>query len=213
MTPFESVSAALGAHRIVPVVSVPTAEAAVPLAEALLAGGLPIAEITFRTDAAAAAIAAIRSSHPDVLVGAGTVLTVATAQLAVDAGAQFAVTPGFNPLVVDFFLERGIPIVPGASTPTEIDMCINRGVWLVKFFPSEASGGIAYLKAISAPYAGISFMPTGGVTLANIADYLALPAVLACGGTWLAPTDLIANGDFDSIAANVRAAVDLISTL
>jgi 2-dehydro-3-deoxyphosphogluconate aldolase/(4S)-4-hydroxy-2-oxoglutarate aldolase len=205
VSPYETVTTVLANLKVVPVVSLPTADRAVDLADALAAGGLPIAEVTFRTAAAAESIDRIRESRPDVLVGAGTVLDVETARIALDAGAQFAVTPGFNPRVVDFFLDHGVPIVPGASTPTEIDMAMNAGLTLVKFFPAEASGGVGYLKAVSAPYSSVRFMPTGGVTLDNIPDYLALPSVMACGGTWLAGTDLIAAGDFDRISANVRA--------
>ncbi len=211
MSPYETVTTVLANLRVVPVVSVPLADRAVDLASALALGGLPIAEVTFRTAAAAESISRMREARPDVLVGAGTVLDLGTARSALEAGAQFAVTPGFNPLVVDFFLDHGIPVIPGVSTPTEIDMAMNAGLSLVKFFPAEASGGVAYLKAVSAPYSSIHFMPTGGVTLDNICDYLALPSVTACGGTWLAGTDLIAAGDFDRITTNVRAVRDRIA--
>ena len=211
MTTQLAIEKALAELRIVPVVSIPSADRAVSLADALAGGGLPAVEVTFRTEAAAASIARIRSERPGMLVGAGTVLDPETARHAIDAGAQFVVTPGFNPRVVDFLRERGMPVVPGASTPTEIEMALNVGLSMVKFFPAEASGGVAYLKAVSAPYAGVRFMPTGGITPANLRDYLALPAVAACGGTWLATADLIAAGDFDAIEANVRAAIDHLS--
>lgn len=211
MSSYETMTDAFASLRVVPVISIPAADRAVELADALAAGGLPIAEVTFRTAAAAESIARIRTARPDILVGAGTVLDVETAQVALDAGAQFAVTPGFNQLVVDFFLGHGIPIVPGASTPTEIDMAANSGLSLVKFFPAEASGGVGYLKAVSAPYSSIRFMPTGGVTLDNITTYLSLPSVAACGGTWLAASDLIAAGDFEQISANARAVRERIA--
>lgn len=208
----ETVSQALAELKIVPVVSVPSVDHALPLGDALAAGGLPIAEVTFRTAAAEASIDALRSGRPDLLVGAGTVLDVPTARRALAAGAQFAVTPGFNPAVVDFFLENDVPIVPGASTPTEIDMCLARGLSVVKFFPAEASGGVGYLKAISAPYSTVRFMPTGGITLNTITDYLVLPSVIACGGTWLASSDLLARGDYAAITDNVRAVVARTAT-
>jgi len=210
MTAQPAIEETLTGLGIVPVVSIPSAGHAVALADALTRGGLPAIEVTFRTDAAAASITRIRAEFPGMLVGAGTVLDPDTARTAIDAGAQFVVTPGFNPRVVDVLLERGMPVVPGASTPTEIEMALNAGLRMVKFFPAEASGGVAYLKAVSAPYAGVRFMPTGGITLANLRDYLALPSVAACGGTWLATAELIAAGDFDRIEANVRAASDCL---
>lgn len=210
MTTHESIGRALSQYRIVPVVSVPSADRGTHLAEALSAGGLPIVEVTFRTEAAAATIEQIRSTRSDVLVGAGTVLDVETARVAISSGAQFVVTPGFNPRVVDYLLEAGIPVIPGACTPTEIDMALMAGLNLLKFFPAEASGGVAYLTAVAAPYAQVRFMPTGGVTLANLPTYFSLPSVAACGGTWIAPTDLIAGGDFERIAENARSALRLV---
>jgi len=197
----------LRARRVVPVVTIPRAEDAPALGRALAAGGLPLAEITFRTDAAADAIALLRRECPDVLVGAGTVLDVETVDRAVAAGAAFIVAPGFNPAVVDYCLARGLPIIPGVSTPTEIEMGRARGLHLLKFFPAEASGGIRYLNAVAAPYRGIEFMPTGGVSSENLAEYLALPHVAACGGTWIATADAITNHRFDEITAVARAAV------
>jgi 2-dehydro-3-deoxyphosphogluconate aldolase/(4S)-4-hydroxy-2-oxoglutarate aldolase len=201
----------LHARRVVPVVTIPRAEEAPDLGRALLAGGLPLAEVTFRTDAAADAIAALRAACPDVLVGAGTVLDVETVERAVAAGAEFIVAPGFNPAVVDHCLQRGLPVIPGVSTPTEIEMGRARGLRLLKFFPAEASGGIRYLNAVAAPYRGIEFMPTGGVSPKNLAEYLALPHVAACGGTWIATADAITHHRFDEIAAAAREAVAIVA--
>lgn len=195
--------------RVVPVVTIDDAGSAVPLAEALLAGGLPVAEITFRTDAAAAAIRAIATQCPDVLVGAGTVLTPDQADSAVDAGAKFLVSPGFNPKVVEHCLDRGYLITPGVSSPTQVEMGLERGLEVLKFFPAEASGGVTLLKAMSAPYGstGIRFIPTGGISADNIASYLALDVVIACGGSWMVKTDLIRAGDFQKIQVLSREAV------
>lgn len=203
----EELSGRLTACGVVPVVTIEHAEDAPALGRALTAGGLPLAEVTFRTDAALAAIIAMREQCPDVLVGAGTVLDAATVDRAIDAGAEFIVAPGFNPAVVDRCLERGIAVVPGAATPTEIEMGLARGLRLLKFFPAEASGGIAYLKAVAAPYRGVRFMPTGGVKPANLADYLALPQVAACGGTWLASAEAITGHHFDDITRLTAEAV------
>jgi 2-dehydro-3-deoxyphosphogluconate aldolase / (4S)-4-hydroxy-2-oxoglutarate aldolase len=203
----EQLRSELRARRVVPVVTIPSAADAPDLGRALLEGGLPLAEVTFRTDAAADAIAALRKACPEVLVGAGTVLDVETVERAVDAGAAFIVAPGFNPVVVEHCLARGLPVIPGASTPTEIEMGRARGLRLLKFFPAEASGGIRYLNAVAAPYRGIEFMPTGGVSPKNLADYLELPHVAACGGTWIATADAITNHRFDEIAAAAREAV------
>lgn len=203
----EQLRSELRARRVVPVVTIPNAAVAPDLGRALLEGGLPVAEVTFRTDAAADAIAALRAACPGVLVGAGTVLDVETVERAVDAGAEFIVAPGFNPAVVEHCLARGLPVIPGATTPTEIEMGRSRGLRLLKFFPAEASGGIRYLNAVAAPYRGIEFMPTGGISPTNLAEYLALPHVAACGGTWIATADALAGRRFDEIAATAREAV------
>jgi len=168
----------LGELALVPVVKIEHAEHAVQLGEALLAGGLPCAEITFRTKAAEEAIRRITSAFPEIVTGAGTVLSVDQAQRAVLAGAQFVVSPGFNPKVVDWCLEREIPVTPGVATPTEIDMALDKGLNILKFFPAEALGGVAMLKAIAAPYGGVRFIPTGGINSRNLAEYLKLPMVL-----------------------------------
>jgi 2-dehydro-3-deoxyphosphogluconate aldolase/(4S)-4-hydroxy-2-oxoglutarate aldolase len=198
---------------VVPVVTIRDAADAPALGAALTAGGLPVAEITFRTDAAADAIAALRRHAPDVLVGAGTVLDVPTLRRAVQAGAQFAVAPGFNPAVVDAGRELGIPVLPGICSPTDIESALARDIQLVKFFPAEAAGGLAFLKAVAAPYRGVSFMPTGGITPANLPDYLAQPFVAACGGSWIASEKDITDKRFDAIAAAAATAAALVAHL
>jgi 2-dehydro-3-deoxyphosphogluconate aldolase/(4S)-4-hydroxy-2-oxoglutarate aldolase len=195
--------------RVVPVVEITRAEDAVPLARALAEGGLPCAEITFRTDAAAAAIAAISEALPDFPVGAGTVLSVAQAEAAVAAGARFLVSPGFDDAVVGFSRDAGIPMLPGVCTPSEIGRAVAAGLDLVKFFPAEAAGGIGYLKAVAAPFGGVRFVPTGGIGPSNLAAYLAHPQVVACGGSWLAKRQTIADGDFATISRLTAEAVTL----
>ncbi len=185
--------------KVIPVVEIPRVEDAVPLARALVAAGLPCAEITFRTASAAPAIAAIAGAVPEILVGAGTVLNVAQAEAALAAGARFIVAPGFDPAVVDFALQRGVPIVPGVCTPSEVGLALARGLALVKLFPAEAAGGVAYLKALAAPFGGVRFVPTGGIGPDNLAAYLAVEQVVACGGSWMVKKDLIAAGAFDTI--------------
>jgi len=203
----------IGEMGVVPVVAIDNAADAPRLGEALVAGGLPCAEITFRTAAAEAAIRAISGAFPDMLVGAGTVLTVQQAETAVAAGARFVVTPGFDAAVVDWCLAQNVPVTPGVLTPTEINMALNKGLNLMKFFPAEASGGVKTLKAIGGPYVGVSFIPTGGITLDNLSDYLKLPMVHACGGSWLVPKKLIADGHFDQIETLTSEAVELVKKI
>jgi 2-dehydro-3-deoxyphosphogluconate aldolase/(4S)-4-hydroxy-2-oxoglutarate aldolase len=193
---FEAFIAAL---RVIPVVEISRVDDAVPLARALVDAGLPCAEITFRTASAAQAIEAIATSVPDIRVGAGTVVTVAQAEAALAAGASFIVAPGFDPAVVDFALEHGVPIVPGVCTPTEVGMALGRGLSVLKLFPAEAAGGVAYLKALAAPFGGVRFVPTGGIGPDNLAAYLAVRQVIACGGSWMVKKALIAAGEFDTI--------------
>jgi 2-dehydro-3-deoxyphosphogluconate aldolase/(4S)-4-hydroxy-2-oxoglutarate aldolase len=199
----------LRAVGVVPVITIRDAAAAAALGHALVRGGLPIAEITFRTDAAADAIRALRDGFPDFLVGAGTVLDLPTLDQAVAAGASFVVAPGFNPAVVDRCLELGVPVIPGVSSPTDIEAALGRRLDLLKFFPAEAAGGLDFLKAVSAPYGGVSFMPTGGITRDNLPRYLAHPFVAACGGSWIASETAIVDGRFDEIAALAGQAVEL----
>lgn len=197
--------------RIVPVIVIEDADAAEQLADALADGGLPCAEVTFRTNAAAEAIRRMHARQPDMLIGAGTVLTPQQAASARAAGAQFIVSPGFNPAVVEDSRAHGIEIFPGVCTPTEIEMALGHGLTTVKFFPAEPMGGLKFLKAISAPYGMVNFIPTGGISTTNIADYLAFKKVIACGGSWMAPAEWISSGDFDRIrneTANAVAAVN-----
>lgn len=185
---------------LVPVITIRAPQDAVPLARALLRGGIACAEITFRTAAAEEAIRGISSECPEMLVGAGTVLTVRQAESAVQAGARFIVAPGFDPFVVDWCLERQLPIFPGVATPTEINMALAKGLNLLKFFPAEEIGGARMLKALAAPYSEVKFIPTGGIGAHNLAQYLALPNVAACGGSWMATERLISEHKFDEIA-------------
>jgi len=200
----------LGRLGLVPVVKIERDEDAVDLGRALLAGELPCAEITFRTEAAEEAIRRISSSLPEIVLGAGTVLSVDQADRAVSAGAQFIVSPGFNQKVVDWCLRNQIPVTPGVATPTEIDMALDVGLNILKFFPAEAMGGLATLKAIAAPYVGVKFIPTGGINLDNLGDYLAHPSVHCCGGSWLVKASLITAGRFDEITQLAREAVSVV---
>ncbi len=197
-------------HRIVPIITMRDAAQADPLVEALLAGGLPIAEVTFRTDAAAASIEAM-SKHDGLLVGAGTVLKPDQVDEARDRGATFIVTPGFSPKVVTRALELDLPIYPGVSNPTDIEMALDHGLDSVKFFPAESYGGLKTLKAIAAPYHMVKFVPTGGINTDNIRDYLAFKPVVACGGSWMVKPDLFADGDFGPVEAAVKAAVRAVA--
>ena len=192
---------------LVPVVKLKNASDAVPLARALCRGGLPVAEITFRTDCAAEAIAAITRDVPEMLVGAGTVLTPEQADRAVAAGAKFIVSPGLNPKVVSHCKEIGVLVIPGCSTPSDLEAAIELGLETVKFFPAEAAGGLPMIKAMSAPYGQLKFMPTGGINEDNMLSYFAFDKVLACGGSFMVKDDLIENGDFDVIEQITRSAV------
>lgn len=200
-------------YKLVPVVTMDDPQKAVTLARALEEGGLPLAEITFRTQAAEESIRRITDSLPHILVGAGTVLTIEQARAAQSAGASFIVAPGFNPKIVDYCLEHDILVVPGVDSPTLIEAALEKGLSLVKFFPAEQSGGLPFLKAIAAPYQGLRFMPTGGVYLKNILKYLGYEPVVACGGSWICPAPLIAKGDFFAITTLTRNAVLLLETI
>ena len=203
----------ISAMGVIPVVAIENASDAGGLGDALIEGGLPCAEITFRTAAAASAIRTLCNSHPEILVGAGTVLTKSDAETAVDAGASFVVTPGFDGDLVDWCLNQSIPVIPGVMTPTDINAAINRKLNVLKFFPAEAAGGVKTLKAISGPYGSIKFVPTGGITLGNLEAYLSLPNVVACGGSWLVQKDQISSGEFDTIESLVREAVQLVELI
>lgn len=200
----------LGQHRLVPVIALDEVSQANPLADALVAGGLPVAEVTFRTAAAAESIR-IMAERDDLLVGAGTVLTLEQVDQAQAAGAKFLVSPGFNPRVVGHALSIGMPICPGVCTPSDIEQAIEHGLEVVKFFPAEAFGGLSTLKAIAAPYRQMRFIPTGGIGPDNVADYLAFDRVVACGGSWMVKPSLYADGDFSGVEQAVREAVELVS--
>lgn len=195
---------------IVPVIKIEDVEKAVPLAKALSQGGIPVAEVTFRTAQAEEAIARISKELPNMLVGAGTVLTTEQVDKAVNAGAKFIVSPGLNPKVVKYCVDKGITIMPGCMTPSEIEQAIEFGLDLVKFFPAEAAGGIKMIKAMSAPYGNIKFMPTGGINEDNMNDYLSFKKVIACGGSWMVKEDYIKNGEFDKITELSKRAVSKI---
>ena len=192
---------------IVPVVKIDRAEDALPLAKALCAGGLPCAEVTFRTDAAAEAIKIMTDNFPDMCVGAGTVLNAAQVDAAIEAGSKFIVSPGLNPKTVKYCIEKNIPITPGTSSPSDIEQAIELGLDVVKFFPAEQSGGLAKIKAMAAPYVNMKFMPTGGVSAKNLTSYLDFPKIIACGGSWMVPADLINAGEWDKIEQLTREAV------
>lgn len=193
---------------IIPVVKIDDAKDAEPLAKALCEGGLPVAEVTFRTAAAKEAIANMVKACPDMFVGAGTVLTTQQVDEAIEAGAKFIVSPGLNPRVVKYCLEKGITITPGTSSPTDIEMALELGLEAVKFFPAEASGGLAKIKAMAAPYVNMRFMPTGGINAKNLNSYLDFPKIIACGGSWMVSDALINAGEFDKIKELTREAVN-----
>lgn len=192
---------------IIPVIAIKDKKDAVPLADALTRGGLSCAEITFRTDAARAAMAAISEERPDFMIGAGTVISTEQVDMALEAGASFIVMPGMDEKVVGYCLDRHILVIPGCATASDMQKACAMGLKLVKFFPAEQAGGIRYLEALSAPYGQLSFMPTGGINRNNLKNYLSWNRVAACGGSWIAPSNLIAEGKFDVIEENAREAV------
>jgi 2-dehydro-3-deoxyphosphogluconate aldolase/(4S)-4-hydroxy-2-oxoglutarate aldolase len=193
---------------IIPVVVIDDAKDAVPLAKALCEGGLPVAEVTFRTDAAEEAIRLMAEACPEMLVGAGTVLTTEQVDRAVAAGSKFIVSPGLNPKVVKYCQEKNVPITPGTARPTDIEMALELGLDVVKFFPAEQNGGLAMIKAMAAPYTKVKFMPTGGINAKNLKSYLDFDKIIACGGSWMVPKDLVAAGDFEAIKNLTREAVN-----
>jgi len=209
----EEVLSVLKKHVVIPVIAIESADAALPLADALIEGGLPVAEITFRTTAAAAVISRIARERPQLVLGAGTILTKENLAAAIDAGARFGVAPGLNPDILAEANRRGLPFVPGVVTPSEIEQALSLGAMLLKFFPAEASGGIPMIKVLSGPYAhtGVRFVPTGGVSAANLAEYLAVPAVAGVGVPWIASMVAIAGKKWAEIADNCRAAVKIVA--
>ncbi|KLV08310.1 ketohydroxyglutarate aldolase [Photobacterium ganghwense] len=195
--------------KVVPVIAIKDAGKAVKLAQVLIENGLPCAEVTFRTEQAAAAIRNMRDAYPDMLIGAGTVLTTEQVDQAIEAGVDFIVSPGFNPTTVKYCQQRNITIVPGVNNPSLVEQAMEMGLRTLKFFPAEPSGGTAMLKALTAVYP-VNFMPTGGVSPKNVKDYLAIPSVLACGGTWMVPNDLIDNEQWDELATLVKEVAQII---
>lgn len=196
----------LQALKVIPVIAIKDANDAVPLGKVLVENGMPCAEITFRTPAAAQAIKNLREAFPDMLIGAGTVLNSETVDQAIDAGVDFVVSPGFNPTTVKYCQQRNMPIIPGVNSPSLVEQAMEMGLDTVKFFPAEPSGGVSMLKSLTAVYP-VSIMPTGGVSPANINDYLDINAVVACGGTWMVPANLVDNREWDKIAELVKTAV------
>lgn len=195
---------------IIPVVVLDDAKDAEPLAKALCDGGLPVAEVTFRTDAAEESIRIMSEQFPDMLVGAGTVLTTDQVDRAVAAGAKFIVSPGLNPRIVKYCVEKNIPICPGCATPSEVEQALENGLKVVKFFPAEPAGGLPMIKAMAAPYVDVMFMPTGGIKPSNVRSYLEYDRIVACGGSWMIPGNLVKDGAFDQITELTREAVEIV---
>ena len=185
--------------KVVPVVVLNNVKDAAPLAKALVEGGLPCAEVTFRTEAAAESLRIMAEAYPDMLVGAGTVLTTEQVDKAVEAGAKFIVSPGFDPEIVDYCIEKNIPVFPGCISPSEVAQAVKRGLKVVKFFPAEQAGGLTMIKAMAAPYNMLKFMPTGGINTKNLKEYLACDKILCCGGRWMVKGDMLEAGEFDKI--------------
>ena len=198
---------------IVPVVVLENAKDAKPLGEALCNGGLPCAEVTFRTEAAEESIRIMSESFPDMLVGAGTVLTTEQVDRAVNAGAKFIVSPGFDEEIVDYCLEKGITVLPGCATPSEVAIAVKRGLEVVKFFPAEQAGGLPMIKAMAAPYTMVKFMPTGGINPENVKDYLAFNKIFTCGGSWMVKNTLVENQEFDKICELSKEAVTIAKSI
>lgn len=207
---YDEIKEKLSKIGIIPVVVLEDAKDAALLGKALMEGGLPAAEVTFRTQAAEESLRILAKEFPDMLLGAGTVLTTKQADRAVEAGAKFIVAPGFNPTVVKHCLEKGYPIVPGVQTPSEMEQAMELGLDFVKFFPAEAAGGLNMIKAVAAPYTNLVFMPTGGINEENVRDYLGFKKIVACGGTWMVKSSLIASGDFDKIKELTQSAAAIV---
>jgi 2-dehydro-3-deoxyphosphogluconate aldolase/(4S)-4-hydroxy-2-oxoglutarate aldolase len=206
---------ALKDYGVIPVIAIDNVQSALPMADALIEGGLPVAEITFRTAAAAEVIATLQKQRPRLILGAGTILSVENLRLAKQYGAQFGVSPGLNPEIVREAQKLNLPLIPGIATPTDIESALGLGVNVLKFFPAEASGGATMIKALSGPYAhmGVRFMPTGGVNLNNLEAYLSLPTVMMVGGTWIAKKETIAAKQWDKIRENCRQTFELVTRI
>ena len=203
----------LGKIGIVPVLVLEDAKDAYNLGRALMEGGLPCAEVTFRTEAAEESIRILSRTYPEMLLGAGTVLSIEQVDRAVKAGASFIVSPGTNPEVIEYCVKKNIPIVPGTCTPSNVETCLEYGLELVKFFPAEPCGGLDFIKAIAAPYTGVKFMPTGGINAGNVKEYLKYDRILACGGSWMVKKDLIKAGDFDTIKELTQEAAAIVKEI
>ena len=200
-------------YGVVPVVVLNDAKDALPLAKALVEGGLACAEVTFRTDAAEESIRLMSEAYPEMLVGAGTVLTIDQVNRAVKAGAKFIVSPGFDPEIVDYCLENNIPVLPGCITPSEVAQAVKRGLTRVKFFPATAAGGIKMIKAMCAAYTNVRIMPTGGINTANLEEFLSCDKIFCCGGSWMVKGDMIKAGEFDKIQKMTEEAVALVKEI
>ncbi|MFX0003779.1 MAG: bifunctional 4-hydroxy-2-oxoglutarate aldolase/2-dehydro-3-deoxy-phosphogluconate aldolase [Candidatus Hodarchaeota archaeon] len=196
--------------KIIPVATINNANDAIPLAKALIEAGLPVIEVTFRTEAAAGLIKILRQEFPNLFIGAGTVLKINQVKEAVNSGAQFIVTPGFNPKVVEFCIKKKIPIIPGVNTPTMVEWALERGLRIVKFFPADLSGGPQMLRALAGPYPDMMFIPTGGINNNSLNIYLKLPNVIACAGSWIIKKELILEGKFERIKQLTKEALSLI---
>ena len=196
--------------KVIPVIAINRAEDAIPLGKALVENGMPCAEITLRTECAIEAIRIMRKEFPDMLIGSGTVLTNEQVDASIEAGVDFIVSPGFNPRTVQYCIDKGVAIVPGVNNPSLVEQAMEMGLRTLKFFPAEPSGGTGMLKALTAVYP-VKFMPTGGVSLKNVDEYLSIPSVLACGGTWMVPTNLIDEGKWDELGKLVRDAVEFVN--
>ena len=208
-----NVSETIQKMGVVPVVVLNDTKDAAPLAKALVEGGLPCAEVTFRTEAAEESIRIMTTEFPEMFVGAGTVLTIDQVDRAVAAGAKFIVSPGFDPEIVDYCLSKDIPVYPGCITPSEVAQAVKRGLKVIKFFPAEQFGGVSTIKALAAPYTGVKFMPTGGVSAKNLESYLSFDKIVACGGSWMVKGDLVKAGKFDEIKTLVEEAVQLVADI
>ena len=209
----KSMEQRLEEYGVVPVVVLKDTKDAIPLADALIEGGLSCAEVTFRTEAAEESIRLMSEKYPEMLVGAGTVLTIEQVDRAVNAGAKFIVSPGFDAEIVDYCLEKSIPVFPGCITPSEVAQAVKRGLKVIKFFPAEQAGGVAMIKAMGAPYTMVKFMPTGGISAKNLSEYLSCSNIVCCGGSWMVKGDLITAGKFDEITALTKEAVELVKSI
>ena len=199
--------------KIIPVAVIEDSDNAIPLGKALNDAGLPVVEITFRTEAAARSISLVKKEFPEMLVGAGTVLKIEHVKAAIKAGTEFIVTPGFNPTIVDYCIDKKIPIVPGLNSPTFIEWGMERGLYHFKFFPADISGGPKMIQLLSGPYPDVKFMPTGGINNQTLVEYLKLKNVFACGGSWIVKKNLISERKFDEIENKTRDALKLIRNI